>query len=274
MAFTREDAEKKCVTLGKNGLYLEVKWRAVWYRENCPNGTIETEMIHLDLDRETEEEVTEWEWSEKANKKVPVKKIKKAFGLAIFKATITDGEGGKATATKSEKAASFPDFIEKAETGAIGRALALLGYGTQFTGDELAERHRIVDAPVKEDDHEQTPSAPAKPAQQTTNVAPRPQQARTQPVLAKTAEQKPVQNVSNGNAPRSVPLATIKLMAAKYYSDGMEGLRKALVEKFKVIGELTDEMIEKDYNSDAQAMIHQMANEQRRLASAGATSGK
>jgi len=61
---------------------------------------------------------------------------------------VKDGQGGVATGTKSEKAASFPDFIEKAETGAIGRALAALGYGTQFTGDEWDEAHRIVDSPV------------------------------------------------------------------------------------------------------------------------------
>ena len=65
----------------------------------------------------------------------------------MFRATVKDGKGGIATGTKSEKAASFPDYIEKAETGAIGRALAALGYGTQFAPD-LDEQHRIVDAPV------------------------------------------------------------------------------------------------------------------------------
>ncbi|HTD18454.1 MAG TPA: hypothetical protein VK667_02885, partial [Ktedonobacteraceae bacterium] len=39
-------------------------------------------------------------------------------------------------------------YIEKAETGAIGRALAALGYGTQFA-PELNEEHRIVDSPVE-----------------------------------------------------------------------------------------------------------------------------
>src|SRR5207244_7317493 len=76
------------------------------------------------------------------------KTTKRANGFVVFRAAIKDGKGGSATATKSEKAASFPDYIEKAETGAVGRALAMLGYGTQFTGDELNEEHRIVDAPV------------------------------------------------------------------------------------------------------------------------------
>ncbi len=43
---------------------------------------------------------------------------------------------------------SFSDYIEKAETGAIGRALAALGYGTQFA-PEFNEEHRIVDSPVE-----------------------------------------------------------------------------------------------------------------------------
>jgi hypothetical protein len=124
--------------------YLPVQWRLVWFRSLCPNGTIETEVVHLDLDRETEEETYAWNNETRRSEKV----VKRAPGFAVFRAVVRDGRGGVATGTKSEKAASFSDFIEKAETGAIGRALAALGYGTQFTGDEFDERHRIVDAPV------------------------------------------------------------------------------------------------------------------------------
>ena len=123
--------------------YLPVQWRLVWFREHCPEGSIETEMLHLDLDRETEEEVYAWNNDTRRSEKV----IKRANGIAVFRATVKDGKGGSATGTKSEKAASFSDYIEKAETGAIGRALAALGYGTQFA-PELNEEHRIVDAPV------------------------------------------------------------------------------------------------------------------------------
>lgn len=123
--------------------YLPVQYRLVWFREQCPEGTIETELVHLDLDRETEEEVFVWNPEKRRSEKV----IKKALGMAIFRATVKDGKGGMAVATKMEKAASFPDFLEKAETGSIGRALAMLGYGTQFA-PELQEEHRIVDAPV------------------------------------------------------------------------------------------------------------------------------
>ncbi len=124
--------------------YLPVQWRLVWFRSVCPEGSIETEMLHLDLDRDTEEEVYVWNAERRRSEKIS----KHAQGFVIFRAVVKDGQGGIATGTKSEKAASFPDFIEKAETGAIGRALAALGYGTQFTGDEWDEAHRIVDSPV------------------------------------------------------------------------------------------------------------------------------
>src|SRR6184192_1237353 len=123
--------------------YLPVQWRLVWFRTLCPEGTIETEMLHLDVDRETEEEGYAWNNETRRSEKV----VKRANGLAVFHAVVKDGKGGIATGTKSEKAASFSDYIEKAETGAIGRALAALGYGTQFAPD-LDEQHRIVDAPV------------------------------------------------------------------------------------------------------------------------------
>ena len=124
--------------------YLPVMWRLVWFREACPNGTIETEEVEVDLDREMEEEVFAWNAEKRRSEKI----VKRAKGYARFRATVTDGRGGKATGTKSECAASFGDYIEKAETGSIGRALAALGYGTQFA-PEFNEEHRIVDSPVE-----------------------------------------------------------------------------------------------------------------------------
>ena len=124
--------------------YLEVKWRMVWFRDRYPNGTIETEEVEVDLDRVVEAEAFVWNAEKRRSEKV----LKQAKGYARFRCVVTNGDGGKSTGTKSESAVNFPDFIEKAETGAIGRALAGLGFGTQFTGDELAEGHRIVDSPV------------------------------------------------------------------------------------------------------------------------------
>lgn len=99
--------------------YLEVKYRLVWFREEHPEWSIETEFLT----------VTE--------------------NNAFAKAVVRDEHGRViATSHKAESLQSFPDFMEKAETGAIGRALALIGFGTQFCADELDEGERIVDAPA------------------------------------------------------------------------------------------------------------------------------
>jgi hypothetical protein len=99
--------------------YLEVKYRLVWFREDHPDWSIETEFVAT---------------TDKS---------------ACAKASVRDSAGRViATSHKFENERGFPDFLEKAETGAIGRALALIGYGTQFCADELDEGERIVDAPV------------------------------------------------------------------------------------------------------------------------------
>lgn len=124
--------------------YLQVQWRLVWYREQCPSGTIDTEEQEVDTEREVTAEVSVWNPEKRRNEKV----LKTAKGYARYKAVVTDGKGGRATGHGSETAIDFADYVEKAETKAIGRALAALGFGTQFTGDEFNEAHRIVDAPV------------------------------------------------------------------------------------------------------------------------------
>ena len=67
----------------------------------------------------------------------------------VMKATIKDMQGTViATARKKETEAHFPDYIEKAETGAIGRALAMCGYGT-LQAPEFDEQDRLADAPAE-----------------------------------------------------------------------------------------------------------------------------
>jgi len=124
--------------------YLPVQFRLVWFREQCPEGTIDTEEMEVDTEREVEVEAFVWNNEKRKSEKV----MKRAKGYARFKAVVTDGKGARATGTGSECAADFNDYAEKAETKAIGRALAALGYGTQFAPD-LDEAHRIVDAPVE-----------------------------------------------------------------------------------------------------------------------------
>ena len=175
MAFNPSEHLMKIGYKDKAQDYLEVKWRLVWFRDLCPEGTIETEMVMLDLDRPTQDEQSVWNNEKRKMEKV----VKEANGFVIFKATVKDGKGGVAVGTKSEKAAAFPDFIEKCESGAVGRALAMLGFGTQFTGDELKEGHRIVDSPVAmSDDNQQRPNS---------NTTQQPPQPMTKPTPAPTS---------------------------------------------------------------------------------------
>jgi hypothetical protein len=104
----------------KGKQYLEVKWRIVWFREERPAWTIDTDLLTV------------------------------TQTSALAKATVRD-ENGRiiVTSHKFEDKQGFPDFIEKAETGAIGRALALIGYGTQFCADEFDEGNRLADSPAE-----------------------------------------------------------------------------------------------------------------------------
>jgi hypothetical protein len=104
--------------------YLEVKWRLVWLRQRHPDAAIETELVAHGGD------------------------------TAIFKATVAIPNSGTATGWGSESITDFRDYIEKAETKALGRALAALGFGTQFCPDfefganGIAPGLRVVDTPV------------------------------------------------------------------------------------------------------------------------------
>ena len=101
----------------KGKQYLQVAHRLVWFREEKPDWSITTEFVE------------------------------KSATHALAKAVIANEKGLiVATAHKLETQKGFQDFHEKAETGAIGRALAMCGYGTQFAED-LDEGERIVDAP-------------------------------------------------------------------------------------------------------------------------------
>ena len=120
---------------GRNGGadYLDVKWRLVWLRSEHPDAQITTEHVTITAD------------------------------MAIFKALVSIPGAGAATGYGSETAGTFADFIEKAETRALGRALLALGYDAQFA-QEFGE-------------DEVTETVPARP------VAPRPEP----PVAARPA---------------------------------------------------------------------------------------
>jgi hypothetical protein len=69
---------------------------------------------------------------------------------AVVKAYCYNGAGTLiATAHKREHKKEFHDYLEKAETGAIGRVLAMVGYGTQFAEEFDLPEGKLVDAPVE-----------------------------------------------------------------------------------------------------------------------------
>jgi hypothetical protein len=103
----------------KGADYLETKFRLVWLREVCPDAVIETEIV-------------EHSYQE---------------GFALFRARVTTQARGSATGWGSETRQDFRDYLEKAETKALGRALAALGFGTAFAA-ELDEGDAPVDSPV------------------------------------------------------------------------------------------------------------------------------
>lgn len=147
---TKRELEDMLITL-KNGQtttkYLPVQGRILWFHGEVSRYKIDTEMLHLDWNAEFEAEKWVKENGDKA-KKITIT----AKGVAVFKAVVTIySESGEVILQvpghKSEKAVDFGDFLEKAETGAVGRALALAGYGTKFAL-ELDEGSRIVDSPA------------------------------------------------------------------------------------------------------------------------------
>lgn len=104
--------------------YLMVAYRIQWMNEVVPNFQIETDFISL-----TDEQT-----------------------VARARVVLKDQTGNVvkvATATKRETKADFSDHTEKAETAAIGRALAMLGFGTQFAVADLDEGNRLADSPLE-----------------------------------------------------------------------------------------------------------------------------
>jgi hypothetical protein len=102
--------------------YLPVKFRLVWFRADHPDGIIKTEMLeHV------------------------------AGEYAVFYASVTTSSGGYGSGHGSETKGDFKDYLEKAEMKAIGRALAALGYGTQFAHEmnDGGDQNRPVDSPVE-----------------------------------------------------------------------------------------------------------------------------
>lgn len=106
-------------------LYLKVMYRLIWLTEDCKSRNVEfevkSEMVHLDLKEK----------------------------IAVHRCEVYVPGIGRATDYGSETEKDFPaGWIEKSATKALGRALAQLGYGTQFA-IEFDEGERVVDSPAR-----------------------------------------------------------------------------------------------------------------------------
>ena len=112
---------------GRN--YLETKWRLVWLRDLHPDAVVETEIIDKSADAITMRAVV----------KIPYRNA--AGDIDHFAV-------GTGTARESLTGGRFP-AVETCETGALGRALATLGFGTQFSGAEFDnDGERLADSPM------------------------------------------------------------------------------------------------------------------------------
>jgi uncharacterized protein YbcV (DUF1398 family) len=119
---TNKGTELPLINL-KGKAYMQVAHRLVWLTEEVPSYTTSTEFLLINDDQT----------------------------IAKVTVSILDKEGKvlkSVTATKRETKKDFPDHTEKAETGALGRALAMLGFGTQFAIADMEENDRLADSPV------------------------------------------------------------------------------------------------------------------------------
>ena len=158
---------------GTQQAYLPVTARLLWLRADHPDAQLITEALRLD---------------EKS---------------AVFKATVTLPGGAVAVGHGSETAGDFGDFIEKAETKAIGRALTALGYGTEFAEGQddptLAAATEVLPAAP--------PSRPAEPIALPATTAPQPPAPPTnlRPERLSRQQESPARPERSAGQPEAAP---------------------------------------------------------------------
>lgn len=131
----------------KGNDYMKVAHRLLWFVNDVKSYTIDTHFVHIDAERAT---------------------CQVTVSILDDKKTVLR----RAVAHKSETKKDFNDFAEKAETGALGRALASLGYGTAQAIADLEEGERIVDAPLETPVTTTSTAVPATAAQTAVPTKP------------------------------------------------------------------------------------------------------
>lgn len=130
----REIAATRITSIGKGQYakpYLEVKERLLWLRSEHPDAAITTELL-------SDQDFLIEFYDDKHDQDRVVNTRR-----AVFRARVTLPNGAQGSGHGSETLQDFGDYLEKAETKAIGRALNSLGYSVDELLDddpELANR--------------------------------------------------------------------------------------------------------------------------------------
>lgn len=119
---TKFDPKANLIDL-RGKAYLPVNQRLVWFREDHPNGSIQTEVVCY----------------------APV--VVQARIYSVDGVLLATGHGS-ANVAQGKTVVWSGREIEKAETAAIGRALGHAGFGTQFDNDDDDLEH-LADSPIE-----------------------------------------------------------------------------------------------------------------------------
>lgn len=138
--------------------YLPVAARIIWCRNDHPDAIMRTTLVEWDRDA----------------------------GFCLYRAEVTLPTGGHAEATATQTAKDFPQYLEKCESKALGRALGFLGYGTLAAEEEDPANPNIVDSPVER------PARPPQPRSTPRQTPQEPPNAPAPPDTTLTDEQERV----------------------------------------------------------------------------------
>ena len=162
---------------GSMSLYLDVKYRMLWFRLHRPNGKIDTEIIHVDE-----------------------KSAVVCCKIYSDRGDPADQYLAKSCAQRFVSQEKYGDrYLEIAETAAIGRVLAAAGYGTQFCGATDMLSGIIADAPIDMTTMEDAATAPVEASSRVIHqVRPVPPVIEEKPVAANKKEMTTLEDYLNG----------------------------------------------------------------------------
>lgn len=198
--------------------YLPVNQRIAWLVQDRKEGKIGSFEI---VTNEIDHRIFHDETRKKDNAESRVK----------AEITIRDHDGNViayASSIGTETMLDFRDYSEKAETKSVGRALAMVGYGTQHSAQDFDEGEKaspitgkvgpaVADAPIRKPQADAKPKTPAKAKANTESVTvdEKAEGERKKEIAKWLAEEK--------NAGNETPVKLAQKAAAQYKtSSGMD----------------------------------------------------